>query len=220
MVDIGTAAGRRMAAVVSDMSQPLGQAVGNALEVGEALDTLDNHGPADFTEFVVDVASVIVDLATDGRAGRADVEHALKSGSARQAFRRMVQTQGGDVAAFDDRARLPTARLQQPVLAESDGYVAQVDALSVARASILLGAGRERKGDPIDLSVGVVIHAKVGHRIKRGQPIGVLHANDERLVPEAERVLRSGVTLSTTAIEAPPVILERFGVTAPAASRA
>lgn len=213
MIDIGAAAGRRMAAVVSDMSQPLGRGVGNALEVAEALDTLEGHGPADFTEFVVDIASTIVALASTGELGRADVERALRSGSARHALRRMVEAQGGDSAAFDDRTRLPSARSQRPILADEEGYVARVDALGVARASIALGAGRERKGDAIDLAVGVLLLAKVGDRLVRGQPIAVLHANDESRLTQAERELRSAISLSRSAIEAPPVILERLATT-------
>jgi pyrimidine-nucleoside phosphorylase len=214
MVDIGTAAGRRMAAVVSDMSQPLGCAIGNALEVAEALDTLENHGPPDFTEFAIALASLIVDLASGGQMGRVEVEHALRSSTGRQALCRMIEAQGGDTRAFDDRGRLPTARLQRPVLAESDGYLSQLDALTVARASIVLGAGRERKGDAIDLAVGVHLAAKLGDRPGRGQPIAVLHANDESRLDEAERVLRSGIALSTTAVASPPLILERLGASA------
>src|SRR5205807_2362277 len=99
MVEIGTAAGRRMAAVVSDMSQPLGRAVGNALEVAEALDTLENNGPADFSEFAAELASLIVELATNGQAGRQQVEQALRSGTGRQTLRRMIEAQGGDTRA-------------------------------------------------------------------------------------------------------------------------
>ncbi len=213
MIDIGAAAGRRMAAVVTDMSQPLGRAIGNALEVAEALDTLEGHGPPDFTEFVVDIASTIVELASNGESGRADVERALRSGGGRQALRRMVEAQGGDSAAFDDRSRLPTARLQRPVLAGRAGYVAQLDALGVARASIALGAGRERKGDPIDLSVGVVLGAKVGDRVAHAQPLATLHANDEARLVHAERVLRSAILVADSAVEPTPVILERMATT-------
>ena len=211
MVDIGTAAGRRMAAVVSDMSQPLGRAIGNALEVAEALDTLENHGPPDFTSFTLELATLIVELASSSRTGRADVEQALRSGDAREKLRHMIEAQRGDAAAFDDRMRLPTARLKRAVVADSDGYVRQLDALTIARASIVLGAGRERKGDPIDLSVGVRLEAKIGDRVSRGEPIAVLHANDESRLAEAERVLRGGVVLSTAPVSPPPVILERLG---------
>jgi pyrimidine-nucleoside phosphorylase len=214
MISIGTSAGRRMAAVVSDMSQPLGRAIGNALEVAEALDTLENNGPPDFTSFTVELATLIVELAAPGRAGREQVEHALHSGAARDAFRRMIEAQGGDTRAFDDRSQLPHATVHRPVLADSDGYISQLDALTVARASIVLGAGRERKGDPIDLAVGVRLEAKIGDRVTRGEPIAVLHANDESRLPEAERVLRGGVQLSTTPVTPPPVILERLGASA------
>jgi pyrimidine-nucleoside phosphorylase len=159
-----------------------------------------------------------VDLASNGKAGRQEVVHALKSGAGRQALRRMVEAQGGDTRAFDERSRLPTAVLKQPVLADSDGYLSRLDALTVARASILLGAGRERKGDAIDLAVGVYLEAKLGDRVARGQPIAVLHANDASRLGEAERVLRGGIALSATPVEAPPVILERPG--ASTASRA
>ena len=190
MVDIGTAAGRRTAAVVSDMSQPLGQAVGNALEVAEALDTLAGGGPAPFGDFAIELASLIVELATDGRAARPQVEQALRSGAARAAFRRMVEAQGGDARAFDDASRLPRAQLQRPLLAEQSGYVVRMDALTVARASIALGAGRERKGDPIDLAVGVVLQAKVGDQVHAGEPLAIVHANDSARLEAAERILR------------------------------
>src|SRR5919197_4547703 len=148
MVDIGVAGGRRVAAVVTDMSQPLGRAVGNALEVAEALDTLEGHGPPEFTNFAIELASMIVELASDAHAGRAAVEEALRSGAARHALRRMIEAQGGDAGALDDRARLPTARIKRAVVSDADGFVARLDALTIARASTALGAGRERKGDP------------------------------------------------------------------------
>src|SRR5437660_1896663 len=111
MVDIGEAAGRRVAAVVSDMSQPLGRAIGNALEVAEALDTLENNGPPDFTAFSIELATLIVELASSSQMGRPDVEHALRSGTARDTLRRMIEAQGGDSSAFDDRSRLPQSTL-------------------------------------------------------------------------------------------------------------
>lgn len=209
MVDIGRLAGRRMAAVVSDMSQPLGRAVGNALEIAEALDTLEGAGPPEFTAFAVELATTIVDLATNGQSGRPDVEKALRDGSARAAFRRMIDAQGGDSRAFDDRGRLPAARLTHTLSAPSAGYVARLDALTVARASMALGAGRERKGDPIDLGVGVVLERKVGDHVMAGEPLAVLHANDDARLETARRVLESAFRLT----DAPPppraLILER-----------
>jgi pyrimidine-nucleoside phosphorylase len=215
MVAIGVAAGRRMAAVVSDMSQPLGRAVGNALEIGEALDTLEGHGPPELAEFAVELASIILELASETPPGEAAtsardrVQQALRSGAGLVAFRRMVEAQGGDPAAFDDRSRLPAARLRRPLLAESGGYVARLDALTIAQAANLLGAGRERKGDPIDLAVGVVLHARVGERIEPGQPLLTIHANDARRLEDARRLLETGIAVSATPVESPPLILGR-----------
>ena len=215
MVGIGTAAGRKMAAVVSDMSQPLGRAVGNALEVREALETLAGTGPAEFSRFAVELASTVVDLATDGQQAQPQVESALRSGAGLDALRRMVEAQGGDTSAFHDPSRLLTARLAQPLLAWQDGFVARVDALAVARASNLLGAGRERKGDPIDLAVGVVLQARVGDRIEAGQPLLTIHANDARRLEEARRVLQTGVELTEPPVQSPPLILERVSAAGP-----
>ncbi|MBV9327000.1 MAG: thymidine phosphorylase [Chloroflexi bacterium] len=210
MVDIGTAAGRRMAAVVSDMSQPLGRSVGNSLEVAEALDTLAGGGQREFTEFATDLASTIVALASDGALGRSEVDRALHSGGGLQMFRRLVEAQGGDTRGFDDRRCLPRARVQRVLTAEADGYLARLDALMVAHASSLLGAGRERKSDPIDLSAGVVLAAKVGEHVVRGQPLATLHANDASRLAQAEAVLRSAVEISAEQVAVAPLILERI----------
>src|SRR5579859_5425665 len=214
MVEIGTAAGRRMAAIVSDMSQPLGRAVGNALEINEVLDTLEGLGPPEFTDFALELASMLVSLASDGGLGRTDVDQALRTGAGRETFKRMVAAQGGDTSAFEDRTRLPAARLQRTVSAEVDGYVERLDALTVAHAATVLGAGRERKGDPVDLAVGIVLAARVGHQVQRGQPLAVLHANDEARLLEAEGLLRQAVTLSPRAVEKRPLIIERLRASA------
>jgi pyrimidine-nucleoside phosphorylase len=210
MVHIGVAAGRRMAAVVSDMSQPLGRAVGNALEVGEALDTLEGHGPPEFADFAVELATLIVELASNGTSGRAEVEHALRSRDGRRALRQMIEAQGGDSGAFDDHARLPRASLVRPLVADSSGTVRQLDALTVAHASMALGAGRERKGDPIDLSVGVVLDVKVGDRVERGRRLAMLHANDQSRLDQGEAILRSAFQLSDDDVEPRRLILQRF----------
>jgi pyrimidine-nucleoside phosphorylase len=217
MVGIGTAAGREMAAVVSDMSQPLGRAVGNALEVREALETLAGQGPPELTDFAVELASMIVSLATRGGSGKPEVLAALRSGAGRVALRRMVQAQGGDAAAFDDLSRLPRAHLQQPLLAAKDGYLASVDALTVAQASTRLGAGRERKGDPVDLAVGVVLARKVGERVARGEPLLTIHANDTARLADAEYVLANAISISSEPVEPPPLILQRVSAAAPPA---
>jgi pyrimidine-nucleoside phosphorylase len=122
----------------------------------------------------------------------------------------MVTAQGGDTTAFDDRSRLPAARLRYPVLAESDGYIARLDALSIARASMALGAGRERKGDSIDLTVGVLLERKIGERVSRGESLAVVHANDERRLARASEMLRAAIDVSATPVSPPPLILDRL----------
>jgi pyrimidine-nucleoside phosphorylase len=122
----------------------------------------------------------------------------------------MIEAQGGDASAFDARERLPTARVRRVLTAEETGYVARLEALTVARASTELGAGRERKGDAIDLSVGIVLEAKIGDYVEHGQPLATLHANDEGRAELAEWTLRSGITLSHERVSPPPLILERI----------
>lgn len=212
MVEIGRRAGRTVGAVVSDMSQPLGRTVGNALEVGEALRTLEGEGPPDFQSFAVELASAIVGLATGASDARQRVEGVIRDGSALEALRRMVEAQGGDTRAFHDRDVLPRAARRVPLLAKRDGVLARLDALSVARASILLGAGREKKGEAIDLAVGVELCAKVGDAVSRGEPLAYLHANDEGRLPEAEAALRQAVELSDAPVAPPPLILHRIGL--------
>ncbi|MBV9546674.1 MAG: thymidine phosphorylase [Chloroflexi bacterium] len=210
MVEIGTAAGRRVAAVVSDMSQPLGRAVGNALEVAEALDTLSGEGPPEFEEFAVELANTIVELATDGSRKRSRVESVLRSGAGLGKLREMIAAQGGDTSAFEQRDRLPRAREQRVFSARADGFIARFNALTVARASIALGAGRERKGDPIDLGVGVVLRAKVGDRVHRGDPLAVLHGNDAARLNQAEHILATAVELTSESVWTPDLIIERL----------
>jgi pyrimidine-nucleoside phosphorylase len=126
----------------------------------------------------------------------------------------MIEAQGGDTAAFENRARLPTARIRSTIAAQADGYLARLDALTVAHASTLLGAGRERKGEAIDLAVGIVLQAKVGDRVSRGQPLAVLHANDAARLQRAEGVLREAIQLSVTPVQPQPLILQRLGTPA------
>jgi pyrimidine-nucleoside phosphorylase len=180
------------------------------LEVAEALEALEGNGPPELTDFTVDLASLIVELATEGASGRAEVLEALRSGRGLDSFRAMVDAQGGDSRAFDERSRLPRAALQEPLVADADGYIARLDALSVAHAATLLGAGRERKGEPIDLSVGVVVQVKIGDRVARGQPLAVLHANDAPRLAQAQAAVRAAVTIGEQRVEPPPLVIERL----------
>ncbi len=189
MVDIGVSAGRQMVALLSDMDQPLGEAVGNALEVREAVETLRGGGPADLREHGLTIAAHMLrlgrqDTASDGlERALDDLGALLASGAGLNKLRELVEAQGGDVRAIDDPNLLPQAHLHEVISAPRGGWVARVDALRVAQATLELGAGREKKEDPIDPAVGVVAHCKVGDRIEAGAPVFTIHANEEgRLV--------------------------------------
>lgn len=210
MVDIGVGAGRAMVALLSDMNQPLGCAVGNALEVREAIEALRGGGPADLREHCLTVAAHMVRLGR--REARPDALGAiiqelaglLDSGAALTKFRELVAAQGGDVRQIDDPTRLPSARIQEAVRAERSGWVMRMDALAVAQATLELGAGRARKTDAIDPAVGVVVHKKVGDRVDAGDTLFTVHANDEGQLARALAVLAGAPLLGDEAPQPPP----------------
>jgi pyrimidine-nucleoside phosphorylase len=190
MVSIGKLSGRKVVALLSDMNQPLGNAVGNALEVKEAIDTLHGRGPADFTEHCLTVASYM--LVVGQKAGsleeaRRMVEEALSSGKSWEKFRMLVSNQGGDVSYIDNPDKLAKASLIEEVKAPRSGYICEIDAQVVGETSVELGAGRVKKGDPIDPAVGIVIHHKVGDKLAQGEPLFTIHAN-EKVKLEAAKV--------------------------------
>ncbi len=210
MVEIGTRLGRRMTALLSDMSQPLGRAVGNALEVMEAIETLQGGGPEDFREHALAVAAEMLAMRREEMGEpeeeRAQAEEALRSGKAWETFRRFVAAQGGDVAAVDDPDRLPRAALVTPLTASTAGYVQAIDAAAVGLAVVDLGGGREKKGDPIDPAVGVVMRARIGDRVEVGQPLCDIHANDEDRLARAQARLASAFTIGPEPVTPPPLI--------------
>ncbi|HOH19848.1 MAG TPA: thymidine phosphorylase [Anaerolineaceae bacterium] len=193
MVAIGRLSGRKVVALLSDMNQPLGNAVGNALEVNEAIDTLQGGGPADFREHCLVVAShllVVGRKAVDIDEARRMAETTLQDGIAWQQFRRLVTSQGGEVSVVDKPALLPQAPLVETVAAERSGYLLGIDAREVGETSVELGAGRARKEDPIDHAVGIVIHHKVGDHIGKGEGLFTIHANDlSKMVAARKRLL-------------------------------
>jgi pyrimidine-nucleoside phosphorylase len=211
MVEIGQGVGRQVRAVLSDMNQPLGRAVGNALELKEALDTLHSHGPHEFLEHCLNVAGQILilgDKAQDAEEARATLLEALHSGRALAKFKEWIAAQGGDLASVEDPSRLPQAAIVQDVPAPGDGYVAGIDAMEVGLTAMLLGAGRAKKGDPVDHAVGVVLQAKIGDFVKRGEPLLTIHANDEHKLAQARERLLAAYTWSEEPIHAPPLLYE------------
>ena len=193
MVKIAKLAGRKAVALISDMNQPLGHAVGNALEVKEAIETLHSGGPADFRQHVIEVAGHLLVLGEAEKtlvAARKRAAAVLQDGSAFDRFRVLVEAQGGDVSYVDDPARLPSARLIDEVPAPRSGYLKWVDAREIGEASVDLGAGRAKKGDPIDHAVGIVVHHKVGDRVGKGEILFSVHANAQaKLAAARARVL-------------------------------
>ncbi len=208
MVAIARLSGRKAVAVLSDMNQPLGYAVGNALELKEAIDTLHGNGPEDFYEHCMEIAShllVIGGKATDLREGRDLAEEALREGHAWQKFRMLVQAQGGDVSMVDQPEKLPKAKLIEEVYASQEGYLSAINAREVGETSVDLGAGRVKKGDPIDHAVGIVIHHKVGDFVRKGDLLFTIHANDDSKLREAKERLLAAHSWSTTVVQPLPL---------------
>jgi len=208
MVSIGKLSGRKVVALLSDMNQPLGNAVGNALEVKEAIDTLHGHGPADFTEHCLTVAShmlVVGQKAGSLEEARRMVEEALSSGKSWEKFRMLVTNQGGDVSYIDDPDKLGKAALIEVVKAPRAGYISEINAQVVGETSVELGAGRVKKGDPIDPAVGIIIHHKVGDKLAEGEPLFTIHANDKGKLDAARIRLLGAHKWSDSACEPLPL---------------
>ncbi len=208
MVEIGRRAGLRMVALVSDMNQPLGYAVGNALEVQEALRTLRAGGPDDFREHCLEVAGymlVLADVAKDLKDGKDRIAETLADGSALAKFREMVDAQDGDVTMVDDPTKLPRAKYIEVVAAPVDGYVQQIRAQEIGLAVMALGGGREKKTDPIDYAVGVEIHHKVGDPVIKGDALFTLHASDPQSIESASKSVMSAYKIVTEKV--PPLPL-------------
>ncbi|MFQ5399018.1 MAG: thymidine phosphorylase [Anaerolineae bacterium] len=207
MVDIGKDAGRKTIALISDMNQPLGHAVGNALEVKEAIETLRGGGPADFWAHCLDVAGYMILLAGKARSleeAKALATAARDDGRAWEKFRALVQAQGGDVRQADDPALLPQAQYVEPITAPRDGTIAAMDTAAIGWACVRLGAGRLVKEDDIDYAVGLVMPRKIGDRLHAGETLAVLHANDPAKLAQARKEILAAITWSDEAVSPLP----------------
>ena len=214
MVAIGALAGRKVTALITQMDQPLGAAVGHVLEVQEAIATLRGEGPADFQELVETVAQemvLIAGAAPDRPAALAQVRQAIRSGAALAKFRAFVTAQGGDGRLVDDPTGLPAAPVQLPVLAAAAGYVQRIEAREVGLTLVDLGGGRQKKGDGIDLRVGVVLAAKVGARVEPGALLCTVHAADLAAAQVAAKRLQTAYTIGAEPVTPLPILLERIG---------
>ena len=214
LVRVGKAGGKQVRAVLTAMDQPLGRAVGNALEVAESIAGLQGHGPEDLMEVTTALGVQMLLLggvAGDEREARAKLDDAIASGAALRTFRAIVSAQGGDTRAVEDPSLLPQAKLKLPLAAPRAGYVQGVDAMAVALAALRLGAGRATAEDRIDPAVGVAKLVKIGERVESGQSLCVIHANDEGAAAEARGMLEKAVTVSAKPGVAPRLIEEILG---------
>ncbi|GAW32667.1 pyrimidine-nucleoside phosphorylase [Carboxydocella sp. JDF658] len=199
MVAIGQEVGRKTVAVITDMDQPLGRAIGNALEVKEAIETLRGGGPSDLRELCLTLGAHMVTLAgkaANPAAARARLEELLQNGQALAKFKEMVAAQGGDPRVIDQPELLPQAQKVIPLLAEQDGYVARIEAEELGIAATMLGAGRETKESKVDLAVGLVVNKKVGEAVAAGEPLVWLHVNEERRLAEVMAKVKAAFTIS------------------------
>lgn len=211
MVDIGRLAGRKTVALLSDMNQPLGAAVGNALEMIEAIETLKGGGAPDYVEHCLHVAAhvlVVGNRANNLSEARAMAEKSISTGSALETLRVLVAAQGGDVSYVDDLSKFERAKYIEAVKAPQSGFVSQVHARIVGEASVALGAGRAKKGDPIDHAVGFIIHKKVGDPVQQGESLFEIHANSEARLAKAREAVLSAYQFSDEFVPPLPLFYE------------
>ena len=210
MVAIGKQVGRNTMAVISDMSQPLGYAIGNALEVKEAIDTLNGVGPEDLTELCLVLGSkmiVVGEKAATIEEAREMLKAVIADGSALELFGKLIEAQGGDSRIVHDPSLLPTATYQIEVPATSTGYVTKIDADDIGIVAMLLGAGRATKEDSIDLAVGIVLRKKIGDFVNEGEPLAIIHSNSEN-VERSISMIQQHILLSKQAVASPALIGE------------
>ncbi|BEP29009.1 pyrimidine-nucleoside phosphorylase [Helicovermis profundi] len=210
MVNIGNGMKRNTIAIITDMEQPLGYAVGNALEVKEAIDTLNNIGPKDLTDLVVTLASNMVYLGE----GASSVEEAkklvlenLSNGKALTKFKEFIECQGGNVEVIDDISKLPDAKIIVQIKSPEDGYVKSIKSDDIGIAAMVLGAGRETKDDILDLGAGIMLKKKVGDKVTKGDVIAVLYANKEEKIEDSKRRLLNAYTFTSEFVESRKLIL-------------
>lgn len=209
MVSIGNGAGRKTVAVISDMDQPLGYAVGNALEVKEAIDTLNGGGPEDFKELCLTLGSYMVvaaGKATDKEEARTKLEEVIENGNALEKLAAFVEAQGGSKEEVYHPELLPKAQYIQEILSEEEGYISCIVCDEIGICSLILGGGRETKESAIDLSVGLVLHKKKGDFVKKGESLATIHANDLAKLEAAKKRFLAAYSFTREAFETMPFI--------------
>ena len=211
MVSIGEGAGRRTVALITDMDTPLGYAIGNSLEVTESMDVLKGHGPKDLTEVSLQLAENMLYLVGKGTIEecRAMAEKSIADGSAFECFASMVEAQGGDSSVLRDPEKFQKAPFKADVLADRDGYIVKMNAEECGIASVVLGAGREKKDSPIDFSAGIMMMKKYGEQVRKGEKLATLYTSKQESLAEAERMYKEAVVIGDEKPAAEPLVYAR-----------
>lgn len=213
LIEVGRSMGKRVTAFITDMSQPLGRTVGNALEVRESIDILLGRGPEDSTKLTLALAAemtTIAGITPTPEAARPLLLHKLETGQALEVFKTMVSLQGGNAGIVESPDLLPAAPLQQSCRATSSGFVSAVDAGNIGRAALLLGAGRTRTTDRIDHAAGLSGLIKIGEHVMEGQPLAILHAAALERIAAAIPLVQAAFTIIPEPVTPPPLIMERL----------
>lgn len=203
MVETGERMGKQVVALITDMDQPLGNKIGNALEVIEVVEVLHGGGPQDLCDLCFELAGWMLHLGGASGSvaeGKRQAEKLVSSGKALEKFRQMVELQGGDPGALDDTQRLPQAQHTREVRCPRDGYVSYLQCEQIGTVCVMLGGGRERKEDSVDPAVGIIIHKKLGDRVHAGEPLATIHYSEESRVSRAQQLLAQSVKIA----DAPP----------------
>jgi len=214
MVETGERMGKKVIALLTDMDQPLGNMVGNALEVVEVVDVLRGSGPEDLRELCLELAGWMLHLggvAQTVAQGKQQSAELISSGEALEKFRQMIELQGGDAGVIDDSKRLPQARHAMQVTSAHAGYLSSIQCEEVGTACVILGGGRERKEDSVDPAVGFVLHKKVGERVVTGEPLVTIHYNDADKAARSRRLIEASYSVTDTAPPKRPLIHRIIG---------
>jgi len=210
MVSIGNLNDKKTMAIISDMNQPLGNAIGNALEIKEAILTLQGKGPRDLTELCLTLGSHMVVLADQAKSfdeARKRLEENLTNGKAFEQFKLFTRSQGGNERVAYDFNLLPQAKFKIDITAKQSGFIKEINANEIGKAALMLGAGRSRQDSVIDLAVGIVLHKKIGDSIKEGEPLATIHAN-HKTIDDVKQLIYQSINISNHSIDAPHLIHE------------
>ena len=212
MVETGERMGKQMVALITNMDQPLGRMVGNALEVVESIEILQGGGPRDLRELCLELAAWMFHLGAATRSvaeGRLLAEKTIASGAALKKFREMVELQGGDPATIDDPSRLPSTKHRVDVLSPRAGYISAILCEQVGTACVILGGGREKKEDSVDPAVGIVVHKKIGDKVAQGEPICTIHGHSDAQAAPARKLLQECFTIADAMVGHKPALIHR-----------